>query len=273
MPAVNIDVLQRLIFFLQQLMFNSHINKMHASNLGLVWGPNLLFKAEQETVDPNAMFALMATTTKIKVISTDLIENYRTVFEPTLKQIAFRSKTVRTHARTLVIVHLRCVQYALFDAKLVGHAKSIIGGAAVRLGDQTHLWSVDSKAIVHVHRVEVCPLWLRACVHANANANAELFRIASSLQSSVQGTHKSSKSKALAMPFGPVATAAPSCGMLASANASKRFQDSRIAAVRRPRTSCGSEARTKAQFVATIQAYDSHARHVACCADESRAAS
>lgn len=76
LPPANRDALQELLFFLRQLMFNSHINKMHASNLSLVFSPNLLFKKEDPAAPQDMMAAmdLIAASSKIKIVATDMIE-------------------------------------------------------------------------------------------------------------------------------------------------------------------------------------------------------
>ncbi|EGC37252.1 hypothetical protein DICPUDRAFT_150164 [Dictyostelium purpureum] len=75
----NKEVLKQLVWFLGKIAVNASYNKMTEENLGLVWGPNLLWKGGK-AVSTTDMMELMAGAGKIKLIVTLLIEEQDHVF-------------------------------------------------------------------------------------------------------------------------------------------------------------------------------------------------
>jgi hypothetical protein len=129
LPSLNQEVLRELLNFLRFLAINSSVNKMSYDNLGLVWGPNLLWS------DPNSssgnMLDILAGAGKIRFVVTIMLEEFDTIFQN-------RAESVET-AHGIYEIGL--------VYKLVGHSKSVQGLVAV--GDQ--IWSASSSGIIRVN--------------------------------------------------------------------------------------------------------------------------
>lgn len=133
----NKEVLHELVSFLGKVAINSNLNKMTCENLGLVWGPNLLWKGGKavSTVD---MMELMAGAGKIKLIVTLLIEEQEHIFN-----------TSPTSCITNTIG--QDIKVSFLYKIVGGYKKTIQGISILEDSDQNkYIWTADSSGLVKI---------------------------------------------------------------------------------------------------------------------------
>ena len=72
LPLYNRYLLQALMKCLSAVVAHSDVNKMNASNVSIVFGPNILSKVNASIVDPDS--------SAVYYICTSMIENYAKLF-------------------------------------------------------------------------------------------------------------------------------------------------------------------------------------------------
>ncbi|KAM9958717.1 hypothetical protein ACTFIW_012306 [Dictyostelium discoideum] len=131
----NREMLKQLIWFLGRIAVNSTTNKMSEENLGLVWGPNLLWKGGK-AVSTTDMMELMAGAGKIKLIVTLLIEEQEHVFNNLNATITKGEMKVS------------------FVNKIVGNKKTCQGISIIEDGESKSIWTADSAGIIKVFNAD-----------------------------------------------------------------------------------------------------------------------
>eukprot|EP00727_Mastigamoeba_balamuthi_P010138 m51a1_g5747 hypothetical protein (732) ;mRNA; r:1178009-1180632 len=81
LPPVHRATLERLVFLLRQVAANSGLNMMRETNLGVVWGPNVLWPSAQPG-DPVALMNLVMDSAKTNEVVSMLVKHARAVFPP-----------------------------------------------------------------------------------------------------------------------------------------------------------------------------------------------
>ncbi|KAN0039271.1 hypothetical protein ACTA71_001465 [Dictyostelium dimigraforme] len=131
----NREMLKQLVWFLGRIAINSTVNKMSEENLGLVWGPNLLWKGGK-AVSTTDMMELMAGAGKIKLIVTLLIEEQEHVFNNLNAPITKGEMKVS------------------FINKIVGNKKTCQGISIIEDGESKSIWTADSAGIIKVFNAD-----------------------------------------------------------------------------------------------------------------------
>ncbi|KAF2073710.1 hypothetical protein CYY_004969 [Polysphondylium violaceum] len=128
----NKEMLKELVWFLGKIAINANLNKMHEENLGLVWGPNLLWKGGKaySTTD---MMELMAGAGKIKMIVTLLVEEQDHIFNNINTPITNNSDM------KISFIH-----------KLSGYKKTLQGICIVENTENKSIWTADSGGVLKI---------------------------------------------------------------------------------------------------------------------------
>jgi len=130
LPPVNQELLYELLNFLRFLAVNNGVNKMNADNIGLVWGPNLLWNNPSGSA--SNMLDILAGAGKIRFLVTIMLEDFDTIFE----------------ARRQLDTGHNIAGYSIGLAnKLIGHTKSVQALITV----DNHIWSASSSGVIRVY--------------------------------------------------------------------------------------------------------------------------
>eukprot|EP01132_Coremiostelium_polycephalum_P004542 gene4542-5658_t len=128
----NQEMLKELVWFLGKVAINHHYNKMTFENLGLVWGPNLLWKGGKASSTTD-MMELMAGAGKIKLIVTLLLEEQEHIFNNINSPITKGDIKVS------------------FIYKLGGYKKTLQGITMVENNDSKSIWTADSGGVLKIY--------------------------------------------------------------------------------------------------------------------------
>jgi len=135
----NKEVLKELVWFLGKIAINANLNKMHEENLGLVWGPNLLWKGGK-AASTTDMMELMAGAGKIKMIVTLLIEEQDHIFNNINTPIVF---TNNNSEMKVSFIH-----------KLGGYKKTLQGICIVEDSESKSIWTADSGGVLKIFQAD-----------------------------------------------------------------------------------------------------------------------
>eukprot|EP01133_Synstelium_polycarpum_P009774 gene9774-11413_t len=131
----NQDMLRELVWFLGKIAINHSYNKMTAENLGLVFGPNLLWKGGK-AISTTDMMELMAGAGKIKLLVTLLVEEQDHIFN--------HMNDDMTHGDIKVA----------FVYKLGGYKKTCQGIAIMEDSESRSIWTADSAGTLRIYNAE-----------------------------------------------------------------------------------------------------------------------